>query len=121
MLPRSGDVLHITRAASVQFSKPMLFRVIRIHSWPTYHGWLWLDGYELNPVGDAVVRRSILVQRAGLRKSTFQPTQRRGIRPAPTPPRNDGPYHPARTDPATPIRPEAVARLRDPRRNIGGS
>ena len=121
MLPRSGDVLHITRAASVQFIKPILFRVIRIHGWPTYDGWLWLDGYELNSVGDAVSRRSIFVQRAGLRKATFQPTPRRGNRPAPTPPRNDGPSHPARTDPATPIRPEAVARLRDRRRNIGRS
>src|SRR5205814_7068397 len=56
VLPRSGDVLRVTRAASVQFSTPMLFRVIRVHDWSTYNGWAWLDGYELNGVGDAVER-----------------------------------------------------------------
>ncbi|OLB74565.1 MAG: hypothetical protein AUI14_23215 [Actinobacteria bacterium 13_2_20CM_2_71_6] len=66
MLPRSGDVLRVTRAASVQFTTPMLFRVIRVHDWSTYNGWAWLDGYELNSVGDAVERRSIFVQLDGL-------------------------------------------------------
>ncbi|WP_422772434.1 hypothetical protein ACN28C_05200 [Plantactinospora sp. WMMC1484] len=66
-LPRSGDVLHVTRAASVQFAAPIYFRVIRAHDWPTYHGWIWLDGYELNASGDAVERRSIFVQINGLR------------------------------------------------------
>lgn len=68
MLPRSGDVLHVTRAASVQFIDPILFRVIRVHDWPTYDGWVWLDGYELNAAGDAVERRSIFVQVSGLRQ-----------------------------------------------------
>ena len=67
MLPRSGDVLHVTRAASVQFATPILFRVIRVHDWATYDGWVWLDGYELNAMGDATERRSIFVQIAGLR------------------------------------------------------
>ncbi len=67
VLPRSGDVIHITSAASVQFAKPMLFRVIRVHDWPTYEGWVWLDGYELNTAGDAVERRSIFVQIGGIR------------------------------------------------------
>ena len=67
MLPRSGDVIQVTKAASVQFAAPMLFRVIRVHDWPTYEGWIWLDGYELNPAGDAVERRSIFVQVSGLR------------------------------------------------------
>lgn len=67
MLPRSGDVLHLTRAASVQFVRPILFRVIRLLDWPTYDGWIWLDGYELNATGDAVSRRSVFVQSAGLR------------------------------------------------------
>ncbi|MFI7574523.1 hypothetical protein [Micromonospora sp. NPDC049497] len=66
MLPRSGDVLHVTRAASVQFIRPITFRVIRVLDWPTYDGWFWLDGYELNASGDAVNRRSIFVQRQGL-------------------------------------------------------
>lgn len=67
-LPRSGDVLRITKAASVQFSTPMLFRVIRVHDWPTYDRWAWLDGYELDESGDAVERRSIFVQVDGLHR-----------------------------------------------------
>ena len=62
MLPKSGDVLRVTKKASVQFLEPMLFRVIRMHDWPTYDGWAWLDGYQLNAAGDAVARRSIFVQ-----------------------------------------------------------
>ena len=73
MLPRSGDVLRVTRAASVQFSTPMLFRVIRVHDWSTYNGWAWLDGYELNSVGDAVERRSIFVQLDGLQPAQSAP------------------------------------------------
>ncbi|WP_329105671.1 hypothetical protein OG792_33275 [Micromonospora sp. NBC_01699] len=65
--PRSGDVLQVTRAASVQFAEPILFRVIRAHDWHTYDGWIWLDGYELNSALDAVARRSIFVQLDGLR------------------------------------------------------
>jgi hypothetical protein len=66
-LPRAGEVLHVGRAASVQFARPIFFRVIRVNDWPTYAGWVWLDGYELNSIGDAVERRSIFVQTSGLR------------------------------------------------------
>jgi hypothetical protein len=59
-------VLRVTRAASVQFIEPLLFRVIRVHDWPTYDGWVWLDGYQLNASGEAVERRSIFVQVSGL-------------------------------------------------------
>jgi hypothetical protein len=76
VLPRSGDVLHVTRAASVQFVEPLLFRVIRVHDWPTYDGWVWLDGYELNASGDAVERRSIFVQIDGLRQVGTAPDVR---------------------------------------------
>ena len=69
MLPRSGDVLRVSRAASVQFTEPMMFRVIRVHDWQTYDGWAWLDGYQLNSVGDAVERRSIFVQVNGLQQA----------------------------------------------------
>jgi hypothetical protein len=68
VLPRSGDVLRVTRAASVQFASPLLFRVIRVHDWSTYDGWVWLDGYELNAAGEAVERRSIFVQVRGLQQ-----------------------------------------------------
>lgn len=83
MLPRSGDVLRVTRAASVQFVEPLFFRVIRVHDWPTYNGWVWLDGYQLNTAGDAVERRSIFVQVAGLQKANVGPWGR-----AETGPRN---------------------------------
>ncbi|MEU7613055.1 hypothetical protein [Micromonospora sp. NPDC049204] len=64
--PHTGDVLHLTRAASVQFLRPIFVRVIRVLDWPTYDGWLWIDGYELAANGDAVVRRSLFVMLAGL-------------------------------------------------------
>ena len=86
MLPRSGDVLRVTRAASVQFAAPMLFRVIRVHDWPTYDGWVWLDGYELNSGGDAIERRSIFVQIDGLQRAQLGPTPNRyRAGPAPRP------------------------------------
>jgi hypothetical protein len=47
----------------------MMFRVIRVHDWQTYDGWAWLDGYQLNSVGDAVERRSIFVQVNGLQQA----------------------------------------------------
>ncbi|WP_405429507.1 hypothetical protein [Micromonospora sp. NBC_00617] len=65
-MPRAGDVLHLTRAASVQFLRPIFVRVIRVLDWPTYDGWLWIDGYELAANGDAVARRSLFVMPAGL-------------------------------------------------------
>ncbi|GIF07114.1 hypothetical protein [Actinoplanes siamensis] len=65
--PRSGDVLAITRQASVQFQIPFQFRVIRMLDLITYEGWIWLDGYQLNSAGDAIDRRSIFVQIHGLR------------------------------------------------------
>ncbi|MEV4212533.1 hypothetical protein [Micromonospora sp. NPDC049662] len=67
--PRSGDVLGIGREASVQFAgaSAIVLRVIRVHDWATYDGWLWLDGYVLDRAGTAVERRTVFVQRAGLR------------------------------------------------------
>ena len=66
-LPKAGDVVHLTRAASVQFIRPIMFRIIRVLDWPTYDHWVWLDGYQLDPKGDAVERRTLFVQEAGLR------------------------------------------------------
>lgn len=88
-LPRSGDILQVTRDASVQFGTPMLFRVIRVLDWPTYTGWIWLDGYQLNSDGDAVDRRSIFVQVDGLRYvPATEPSRPR--RPVVSPPRRPG-------------------------------
>jgi hypothetical protein len=55
----------------------MLFRVIRVHDWPTYDGWVWLDGYELNNVGEAIERRSIFVQIDGLQRAQLGPAPNR--------------------------------------------
>ncbi|MGI5212531.1 hypothetical protein [Plantactinospora sp. CA-290183] len=89
MLPRSGDVLHVTRTASVQFAEPIFFRVIRVHDWPTYYGWIWLDGYELDSAGDAVERRSIFVQLSGLRQLHTNAVRRNHLPPARRPTRNN--------------------------------
>ncbi|WP_434742206.1 hypothetical protein [Micromonospora sp. SH-82] len=66
---RAGDVVAVTRAASVQFlRRPFVARVIRVRTeLLTYHGWCWLDVYQLDERGDAVARRTIFVQPAGLR------------------------------------------------------
>ena len=66
--PRPGDLVYVGRRASVQFSgtSGFNFRVIHIHERATYAGWCWLDGYQLNAHGEAVERRSIYVQPAGL-------------------------------------------------------
>ncbi|WP_436525413.1 hypothetical protein [Actinoplanes sp. HUAS TT8] len=108
MRPRSGDVLLVGWAASVQFATPILFRVIRVHDWMTYDGWLWADGYEINSAGEAIERRSIFVQEKGLRKVGTAADRRPGVPPAmgrpATPPLSGGsPDRPASPPPgATP-------------------
>jgi hypothetical protein len=72
-LPKAGDVVHLTREASVQFTKPIFFRVIRVLDRVTYDGWCWLDGYSLDDRGDAVARRSVYVRKAGLRFARQNP------------------------------------------------
>nr|WP_245722277.1 hypothetical protein [Micromonospora matsumotoense] len=67
MALRAGVLVQVTRKASPQFVKPILFRLIRVRTeWITYDGWAWLDGYQINAKGDAVARRSIYVQPAEL-------------------------------------------------------
>lgn len=75
--PRVGDLLYIDRAASVQFRRAIHFRVIRVLDYPTYNGWVWLEGYQLNDAGEAVERRSVFVRVAGLRRVT-EPVARPG-------------------------------------------
>ncbi|MEV6704572.1 hypothetical protein [Micromonospora wenchangensis] len=65
-LPKAGDLVDVGRAASVQFVRPIRCRVIRVLDWITYDGWCWLDVYQLDAKGDAVLRRSIFVRPAGL-------------------------------------------------------
>lgn len=65
---KAGDVVHLTTAASVQFLRPIFVRVIReLPERHTYHGWVWIEGYQLNAAGDAVAQRELYVMRAGVR------------------------------------------------------
>ena len=72
--------MSIGHAASVQFGgdNGFNFQIIRIDGTPTYEGWLWLDGYQLNPSGDATERRRIVVQSARLRPVRPQAPRGRG-------------------------------------------
>ncbi|MFG1955130.1 hypothetical protein [Micromonospora sp. NPDC048830] len=64
---KAGDVLHLTRAASPQFVRPIFVRVIReLGDRHTYHGWTWILAYELNGRGDATRQRELFVRREGL-------------------------------------------------------
>ncbi|WP_326552144.1 hypothetical protein [Micromonospora sp. NBC_01813] len=78
--PKVGDVLHIGAQASVQFAgtRSLILRVTAVRKKPTYEGWCWLTGYVLDLHGDAVERREVFVQRAGLRRMVLH-DQRPGI------------------------------------------
>ena len=67
---RAGDIVIVGRAASVQFagSAGFAFRVVEVDSRPTYDGWVWLDGFQLDRSGRVVLRRRIFVREAGLRR-----------------------------------------------------
>ncbi|ROP32928.1 hypothetical protein [Couchioplanes caeruleus] len=67
---RAGDVVLVGRSASVQFAGPagFAFRVVGVDLRPTYAGWVWLDGYQLDRYGQPVIRRRIFVREAGLRR-----------------------------------------------------
>jgi hypothetical protein len=68
MVPRPGEVVVVGPSASVQFAgrQGFRFRVIQVDSRPTYDGWIWLDGYQLDVSGQAIARRKIFVRRSGL-------------------------------------------------------
>jgi hypothetical protein len=78
-MPRAGEMVRITAAASVQFVavQPFVFRVIR--SWvegSTPLGWAWMTGYVINTDGTAVERRDLFVLLAGLRPVNLRPDPR---------------------------------------------
>ncbi|MEO3780685.1 hypothetical protein ABGB16_28515 [Micromonospora sp. B11E3] len=79
---RAGDVLHLTRAASPQFVRPIVVRVIReLADRHTYPGWTWIEAYELDTRGEAVAKRELFVLRAGLRWLSTVPSAPPGRRP----------------------------------------
>ncbi|SCE90807.1 hypothetical protein GA0070607_3083 [Micromonospora coriariae] len=72
---RAGDVIRLTRAASPQFVRPLTIRVIReLADRHTYHGWVWVEGYELGRNGVALAKRELFVLREGVRVLTAAPT-----------------------------------------------
>ena len=86
---RAGLTVFVGRAARVQFAGQAAFnfRIIRVDDQPTYDGWAWPDGYQLDPTGTAVQRRTIFIQPAGL-----QPPHRlRRPHDGPAPPRSSRP------------------------------
>ncbi|MFC6018426.1 hypothetical protein ACFP2T_19720 [Plantactinospora solaniradicis] len=68
MVPKAGDLVRVTGRTSVQFAgtRALMFRVLAVDPKPTYYGWAWIAGYVLNRTGEAVERRKIFVQPAGL-------------------------------------------------------
>ncbi|WCN82143.1 hypothetical protein [Micromonospora sp. LH3U1] len=55
--------------ASVQFGsdRALWLRVTTVCDKPTYHGWVWLTGYSIDPAsGKALTRREVFVQIGGL-------------------------------------------------------
>ncbi|MBM7082708.1 hypothetical protein [Micromonospora humidisoli] len=84
MLIRSGDVLRLSRAASVQFVRPITVRVIRVLTdWHTYDGWVWIDAYVLDAAGDAVSRRTLFLRPAGVGRLTAPVRRPAARRPVP--------------------------------------
>jgi len=65
-LPAVGETLFIGPAASVQFSRPILIRVIAVNDQTSCDGWIYIDGYQITKTGQAIERRTIFVQAAGL-------------------------------------------------------
>ncbi|GAB3816602.1 hypothetical protein [Micromonospora zhanjiangensis] len=83
MTPQPGDVLVIDGQASVQFAgdRRLLLRVTVVDQRPTYHGWIWLTGYVLDGTGQAIDKREVFVQVAGLRYAS-RPRPARPAAPA---------------------------------------
>ncbi|WP_431895305.1 hypothetical protein [Micromonospora haikouensis] len=80
---RPGAVLRLDGCASPQFGgeRTLMLRLVSVSDQPTYAGWVWLTGYQLDGRGDAVARREVYVQRGGLH------VQRPAPPPAPVQPR----------------------------------
>ncbi|MFG1777379.1 hypothetical protein ACGFIG_13235 [Micromonospora sp. NPDC049048] len=58
----------LTREASPQFTKPITVRVIRERTdLITYHGWTWIEVYQLDARGEAVEQRELYVRPDGMR------------------------------------------------------
>lgn len=82
-LPQAGDLVAVTRAASVQFDgdRAILLSVIDVTLSAYTEGWCYLTGYEVKTDGAAAAKREVFVRIAGLRivrRTNTLPRQRRG-------------------------------------------
>jgi hypothetical protein len=105
----TGHVLLLDREASVQFVTPIMVRLVRVLPRETYEGYVWLDVYELNAAGDAVARRELFVQIAGIKPGRDPLAAPNGVRPAQPRRRNAPQAPPTRRGPAAPIPPASSA------------
>ncbi|MGC5330864.1 hypothetical protein [Micromonospora sp. DT62] len=64
----SPGVYLLTREASPQFATPITVRVVRERTdLVTYHGWTWIEAYQLDARGQAIDRRELYVRPDGMR------------------------------------------------------
>lgn len=79
---KAGDLVRLSRAASPQFVRPITVRVIReLTDRHTYHGWTWIEAYELGTDGNARAKRELFVLREGVDLlPSGQPTRQAPVR-----------------------------------------
>jgi hypothetical protein len=90
--PQPGDLLIIDGRASVQFAgdRALLLRVTTVSQAPTYHGWTWLTGYAVDQSDQAIEKREVYVQLAGVAPATAGSVPAPRARPAPAAARRSG-------------------------------
>lgn len=65
---RSGVVLQVGPEAGPHFVETFAFRVVARVDWPSYDGWAWVEGDQLDAAGKVVERNRIFVLLSGLRE-----------------------------------------------------
>ncbi|MEU7933943.1 hypothetical protein [Micromonospora echinofusca] len=74
----SPGVYLLTREASPQFATPITVRVIRERTdLVTYHGWTWVEVYQLDSRDQATDRRELYVRPDGMRPTEAPSAERR--------------------------------------------
>ncbi|WP_018353545.1 hypothetical protein [Longispora albida] len=62
-----GDVVRLTKAASPQFGSPLVLRLTKISERrSSVSGWAWIEGYQLDTAGQAITKRTVFVNLAGI-------------------------------------------------------
>jgi hypothetical protein len=70
-------VIGVGAAASVQFGggRKLVLRVVAVDTRPAYYGFAWVTGYVVDREGEAIDKREIYVQVAGLVLSQDAPSR----------------------------------------------